>query len=192
MIFFQEKDLNNADKYADLALRTDKFNPAGTSFDHQLSRVHVIRLCLALTNKGNCCYAHEDYEKARYYYEEALNIDAGSVEALHNLSESFLAFACQRFSFCFTLSSHLDEIQSIPACQRFTSQVPHHSTEQLASVLSHGASPAANQRCGECEELVSTLASMQPHTISPFTPPGIFKPWAHIEWMVTCIGAWAK
>jgi intraflagellar transport protein 88 len=43
----------------------------------------------ALTNKGNCCYAQEDYDKARYYYEEALNIDAGSVEALHNLSKSF-------------------------------------------------------------------------------------------------------
>ena len=25
---FQEKDLNNAHKYADLALKTDKFNPA--------------------------------------------------------------------------------------------------------------------------------------------------------------------
>ncbi|CAF1070793.1 unnamed protein product [Rotaria sordida] len=66
-LYFLEKDLNNAHKYADLALKTDKFNPA------------------SLTNKGNCCYAQEDYDKARYYYEEALNIDAGSVEALHNL-----------------------------------------------------------------------------------------------------------
>jgi len=41
---------------------------------------------IALTNKGNCCFAQADYDKARYYYEEALNIDAGSVEALHNLS----------------------------------------------------------------------------------------------------------
>ncbi|CAF0751378.1 unnamed protein product, partial [Didymodactylos carnosus] len=39
----------------------------------------------ALTNKGNCCFAQTDLEKARYYYEEALNIDAGCVEALHNL-----------------------------------------------------------------------------------------------------------
>ncbi|CAF0761928.1 unnamed protein product [Adineta ricciae] len=66
-LYFLEKDLNNAHKYADLALKTDKFNPA------------------SLTNKGNCCFAQEDYDKARYYYEEALNIDAGSVEALHNL-----------------------------------------------------------------------------------------------------------
>ncbi len=44
----------------------------------------------ALTNKGNCCYAQEDYDKARYYYEEALNIDAGCVEALHNLSKYFI------------------------------------------------------------------------------------------------------
>ena len=41
---------------------------------------------LALTNKGNCCFAQRDFDKARYYYEEALNIDAGSIEALHNLS----------------------------------------------------------------------------------------------------------
>jgi tetratricopeptide (TPR) repeat protein len=45
--------------------------------------------CLALTNKGNCCFARQDYDKARYYYEEALNIDAGCVEALHNLSMNF-------------------------------------------------------------------------------------------------------
>ena len=41
----------------------------------------------ALTNKGNCCFVQKDYDKARYYYEEALNIDAGSVEALHNLGK---------------------------------------------------------------------------------------------------------
>ncbi len=45
---------------------------------------------LALTNKGNCCFVQEDYDKARYYYEEALNIDAGCVEALHNLSKIIL------------------------------------------------------------------------------------------------------
>ncbi|CAF3613190.1 unnamed protein product, partial [Rotaria sp. Silwood2] len=39
----------------------------------------------SLTNKGNCCFAQGDYDKARYYYEEALNIDAGCVQALHNL-----------------------------------------------------------------------------------------------------------
>ncbi|CAF0836099.1 unnamed protein product [Adineta ricciae] len=66
-LYFLEKDLNNAHKYADLALRSDKFNPS------------------SLINKGNCCFAQDDYDKARYYYEEALNIDAGSVEALHNL-----------------------------------------------------------------------------------------------------------
>jgi len=46
----------------------------------------MILFFLALTNKGNCCFAQRDFDKARYYYEEALNIDAGSIEALHNLS----------------------------------------------------------------------------------------------------------
>lgn len=45
-----------------------------------------------MTNKGNCCFAQGDYDKARYYYEEALNIDAGSVEALHNLSKTIEEF----------------------------------------------------------------------------------------------------
>ncbi|CAF0943555.1 unnamed protein product [Rotaria sordida] len=67
LLHFLEKDLNNAHKYADLALKSDKFNPA------------------SLTNKGNCCFAQGDYDKARYYYEEALNIDVGFVQALHNL-----------------------------------------------------------------------------------------------------------
>ncbi|CAF2190201.1 unnamed protein product [Rotaria magnacalcarata] len=66
-LHFLKKDFNNAHKYADLALKSDKFNPA------------------SLTNKGNCCFAQHDYEKARYYYEKALNIDAGCVQALHNL-----------------------------------------------------------------------------------------------------------
>lgn len=43
---------------------------------------------LALTNKGNCCFAQGDYAKAQYYYQEALNIDAGCVQALHNLSKN--------------------------------------------------------------------------------------------------------
>ena len=49
-----------------------------------------------MTNKGNCCFAQGDYDKARYYYEEALNIDAGSVEALHNLSKK-ISFDRQNF-----------------------------------------------------------------------------------------------
>ena len=78
--------MNNAHKYADLALKSDKFNPACK--EKEYFDVYYINLfsVKALTNKGNCCYAQEDYDKARYYYEEALNIDAGSVEALHNLS----------------------------------------------------------------------------------------------------------
>ncbi len=71
-------------------------------------------LCfIALTNKGNCCYAQEDYDKARYYYEEALNIDAGCVEALHNLSmfENSLKIKKKFFS-----SFNINEIKSISTC----------------------------------------------------------------------------
>ena len=82
----------------------------------------------------------------------------------------FPALTCQRFSSSFASSPDLDEIQSIPASQRPASQVPYHSTEQFASVVSHGSSPAANQRCGECEELVSTPVSSHFHHLILYAP----------------------
>lgn len=39
----------------------------------------------ALTNKGNCYFAENNFEKAKHYYEDAVKIDASCVEALYNL-----------------------------------------------------------------------------------------------------------
>lgn len=87
----------------------------------------------ALTNKGNCCYAQEDYDKARYYYEEALNIDAGSVEALHNLS-SFQRFRSRlkikRCSLFSINSFNFDEIKTISKSQRSSSQICNDSADK--------------------------------------------------------------
>ena len=42
-----------------------------------------------MTNKGNCFFAENNFEKARNYYEDAIKIDASCVEALYNLGNSY-------------------------------------------------------------------------------------------------------
>jgi intraflagellar transport protein 88 len=61
-----EGEQNQADKYAELALHADRYNPA------------------ALVNKGNVLYNKGDHEKAREFYREALQNDSSCVEALYN------------------------------------------------------------------------------------------------------------
>lgn len=64
---FQEKDYDQADRYADLAMNADRYNPA------------------ALINKGNTLYLKQDYEKAAEFYKEALRNDSSCTEGLYNL-----------------------------------------------------------------------------------------------------------
>lgn len=66
-LYFLENEVSQADKYAELAITADRYNPA------------------ALVNKGNCLFASGDYEKAREYYQEAYNVEASCTEALFNL-----------------------------------------------------------------------------------------------------------
>ncbi len=49
-------------------------------------------LNLALTNKGNCFFAENSFEKAKRYYEDAIKIDASCIEALYNLGKLKLYF----------------------------------------------------------------------------------------------------
>lgn len=58
-----------AANYADLAVISDRYNPA------------------ALTNKGNTIFAKGDYEKAAEFYKEALGNDSSCTEALYNLGK---------------------------------------------------------------------------------------------------------
>lgn len=72
---FQEKDYDQADRYADLAMNADRYNPA------------------ALINKGNTVFLKQDYEKAAEFYKEALRNDSSCTEGLYNLgNHCFLAF----------------------------------------------------------------------------------------------------
>lgn len=65
-LYFLENDEASADKYSEVALQADKYNPS------------------ALVNKGNVLYRAGDWERASGYYKEALTNDSSCVEALYN------------------------------------------------------------------------------------------------------------
>lgn len=66
----QEKDYDQADRYSDLAMSADRYNPA------------------ALINKGNTVFVKQDHEKAAEFYKEALRNDSSCTEALYNLGKT--------------------------------------------------------------------------------------------------------
>ncbi|XP_033843488.1 intraflagellar transport protein 88 homolog [Periophthalmus magnuspinnatus] len=70
-LYFLEKDFEQADRYADLAMSADRYNPA------------------ALTNKGNTVFVQHDYEKAAEFYKEALRNDSSCTEGLYNLGLTY-------------------------------------------------------------------------------------------------------
>ncbi|KAK5608864.1 Intraflagellar transport protein 88 [Crenichthys baileyi] len=70
-LYFLEKDYDQADRYADLAMNADRYNPA------------------ALINKGNTVFVKKDYEKAAEFYKEALRNDSSCTEALYNLGLTY-------------------------------------------------------------------------------------------------------
>ncbi|XP_013874431.1 intraflagellar transport protein 88 homolog [Austrofundulus limnaeus] len=70
-LYFLEKDYDQADRYADLAMNADRYNPA------------------ALINKGNTVYLKQDYEKAAEFYKEALRNDSSCTEGLYNLGLTY-------------------------------------------------------------------------------------------------------
>lgn len=70
-LYFLERDFEQADRYADLAMNADRYNPA------------------ALINKGNTVFTLQDYEKAAEFYKEALRNDSSCTEALYNLGLTY-------------------------------------------------------------------------------------------------------
>ncbi|XP_062370639.1 intraflagellar transport protein 88 homolog isoform X4 [Cinclus cinclus] len=70
-LYYLGNELEQATNYADLAVSSDRYNPA------------------ALTNKGNTVFANGDYEKAAEFYKEALRNDSLCTEALYNLGLAY-------------------------------------------------------------------------------------------------------
>ncbi|KAG5283099.1 hypothetical protein AALO_G00038280 [Alosa alosa] len=70
-LYFLERDFDQADRYADMAMSADRYNPA------------------ALINKGNTVFERQDYEKAAEFYKEALRNDSSCTEGLYNLGLTY-------------------------------------------------------------------------------------------------------
>ncbi|XP_051938317.1 intraflagellar transport protein 88 homolog isoform X2 [Hippocampus zosterae] len=70
-LFFLEKDYEQAERYADLAMMADRYNPG------------------ALVNKGNVEFVKRDYAKAAEFFKEALRNDSSCTEALRNLGLTY-------------------------------------------------------------------------------------------------------
>lgn len=66
-LYFLEGDVGQADKYANLAVRHDRYNAK------------------ALVNKGNCLNEKGELERAKELYLEAIGVEADCVEAIYNL-----------------------------------------------------------------------------------------------------------
>ncbi|KAG8228014.1 hypothetical protein J437_LFUL003649 [Ladona fulva] len=66
-IYFLQGDIDQAEKYADLARRADTYNAA------------------AFVNLGNCAFSRGDVDRAKELYICSLESDASCVEALYNL-----------------------------------------------------------------------------------------------------------
>nr|XP_020657708.1 intraflagellar transport protein 88 homolog isoform X3 [Pogona vitticeps] len=70
-LYFLENEFTQASIYADLAVSSDRYNPA------------------ALTNKGNTIFVNGDYEKAAEFYKESLRNDSSCTEALYNIGLAY-------------------------------------------------------------------------------------------------------
>jgi len=66
-IYFHEGDYNAAIKYADVAMKHNRYNAK------------------ALVNKGNCMFMRSEYEAARSMFHEAMGAEADCLEAIFNL-----------------------------------------------------------------------------------------------------------
>ncbi|KAJ0396128.1 hypothetical protein ATCC90586_012141 [Pythium insidiosum] len=66
-LYFIEGDLAQADKYASLAVRHQRYNAK------------------ALVNKGNCLFVKNDCERAKELFLEAIGVEADCIEAIYNL-----------------------------------------------------------------------------------------------------------
>ncbi|KPP59966.1 intraflagellar transport protein 88-like, partial [Scleropages formosus] len=104
-LYFLEKDYEQADRYADLAMMADRYNPA------------------ALVNKGNTLWVRGDHEKAAEFYKEALRNDASCTEGLYNLGTAPRSCtswpACILYPGCLAVS-RTRTCTHLPSCRALT------------------------------------------------------------------------
>ncbi|EGR33380.1 hypothetical protein IMG5_054890, partial [Ichthyophthirius multifiliis] len=89
-LYFLENDLKNAEKYADIAINFDRFNPK------------------ALVNRGNCMFAKNEFLRAKEQFLEAIGVEADCIEALYNL-----AFVNKKLNMFAEALQALEKLQTI-------------------------------------------------------------------------------
>ena len=73
-LYFLDGDFKQAEKYAELAIQTDRYNAK------------------AQTNLGNCHFKKGNFEKAKIHYQEAVSVDALCTEAMYNLGLYYYSY----------------------------------------------------------------------------------------------------
>uniref|UniRef100_A0A8C4EYJ9 Intraflagellar transport protein 88 homolog n=1 Tax=Dicentrarchus labrax TaxID=13489 RepID=A0A8C4EYJ9_DICLA len=134
-LYFLEKDYDQADRYADLAMNADRYNPA------------------ALINKGNTVFVKQDYEKAAEFYKEALRNDSSCTEALYNLGLTYKKLnRLEEALDCF-LKLHAILRNSAQVMYQLLLEEPQQAIEWLMQVISvTPTDPQALAKLGELHD----------------------------------------
>uniref|UniRef100_A0A3Q3XHF3 Uncharacterized protein n=1 Tax=Mola mola TaxID=94237 RepID=A0A3Q3XHF3_MOLML len=131
-LYFLEKDYDQADRYADLAMNADHYNPA------------------ALNNKGNTLFIKQDYERAAVFYKEALRNDSSCTEALYNLGLTYKKLDHLEESLECFLKLHAILRTSAQVMYQLLLEDPQQAIECLMQVISITPSdPQALAKLGE-------------------------------------------
>uniref|UniRef100_A0A3Q3XBH9 Uncharacterized protein n=1 Tax=Mola mola TaxID=94237 RepID=A0A3Q3XBH9_MOLML len=131
-LYFLEKDYDLADRYADLAMNADRYNPA------------------ALNNKGNTVFTKQDYEKAAEFYKEALRNDSSCTEALYNLGLTYKKLNRLEESLDCFLKLHAILRNSAQVMYQLLLEDPQQAIEWLMQVISvTPTDPQALAKLGE-------------------------------------------
>uniref|UniRef100_A0AAY4DSB4 Intraflagellar transport 88 n=1 Tax=Denticeps clupeoides TaxID=299321 RepID=A0AAY4DSB4_9TELE len=122
-LYFLEKDYEQADRYADLAMSADRYNPS------------------ALVNKGNTVFVKQDYEKAAEFFKESLRNDSSCTEALYNLGLTYkkmgrLEGALDCFLKLHSILRNSDQVMYQLASLYEMLEDPHQAIEWLMQLIS--------------------------------------------------------
>ncbi|XP_031439031.1 intraflagellar transport protein 88 homolog isoform X2 [Clupea harengus] len=140
-LYFLEKDFDLADRYADMAMSADRYNPA------------------ALINKGNTVFVRQDYEKAGEFFKEALRNDSSCTEGLYNLGLTYkklgrLDEALDCFLKLHAILRNCAQVMFQLACLYEMLEDPHQAIDWLMQLIS--VTPTDPQVLAKLGELYDT------------------------------------
>ncbi|KAJ1429454.1 intraflagellar transport particle protein, partial [Ochromonadaceae sp. CCMP2298] len=132
-IYFLEGDFAQAEKHADTAIKSDRYNAK------------------ALVNKGNCLMMTGDHPRAREMYLEAVGVEADCIEAIYNLGLVNLRL------------NNLQEAQSaFDKLHTSLSTMPE-ALFQLGSIYERGGAPADLENAAKTFQLLLNKVTGDPN-----------------------------